>query len=189
MHFIFFPPAVFFVKLCSKRPGEEKKQTYALLTSYFCVYTFHQKRKTSKAGRGIINANCTCHEPLWRAMSKHYKLAGTGLQYHFSSDFLDFFDSLQRAEESVKEGLVKLTAPRKLRNEKARSTTAIGLKIKFFPCILHFPHRLKLSPLWLSHLPPPPFRDPYSGLTISPPPPPSFFLVDPYSGVYSTDLQ
>ena len=43
----------------------------------------------------IVHAHCTCHEQ--RAMSKLNKQAGTG--YHLSSDF---FDSLQRAEISIK---------------------------------------------------------------------------------------
>ena len=44
-----FSLAVFFIKSCSKRPGEEKKYTEVFLTSHFRLYTFQRKWKRPKS--------------------------------------------------------------------------------------------------------------------------------------------
>ena len=52
-----FSLAVFFIKSCSKRPGEEKKKTEVLLTStsHFRTYTFHRKWKRPKCDSFTVN--------------------------------------------------------------------------------------------------------------------------------------
>ena len=85
------------VNYAPKGPERKRNKPRRCWPAIFASILFSEKEKGQRLcglRRAIVHAHCTCHEP--RAMSKHHKRAETG--YHFSSDLLDFFDSLQRAE-------------------------------------------------------------------------------------------
>ena len=93
--FHLFSLAVFFIKSCSKRPGERKRnKPRCCWPAIFASILFSENEKGQRLHglrHAIIHAHCTCHEQ--RAMSK-LEQAGWDLSS-------DFFDSLQRAEKSI----------------------------------------------------------------------------------------
>ena len=76
LHLFSLQLAFFYIKLCSKRPGEEKKNTEVLLTSYFRIYTFQRKRKRPKAAWAwACDRTCTLYLP---RTTNHVKTSQAG---------------------------------------------------------------------------------------------------------------
>ena len=79
-----------------KGPERKRNKPRCCWPAIFASILFSENEKGQRLRRAVIvHAHCTCHEQ--RTMSKLNNRAGTW--YHLSSDF---FDSLQRAEISIK---------------------------------------------------------------------------------------